>query len=159
VFLAILVLGHVAVEAAGPRYEARATAFTAHTLDWVLSALGVDSRAVGELVTGSSGSSEFAIRVIRECTAESPLILLLAAILAYPCSARDKAVGVALGVPSILLVNLVRLASLFWIGLVRPDLFDSAHVLVWQSLIVLAVVGLWLLWVRLWVERHAPRPA
>jgi len=158
-FLTILVLGHVALEAAGPRYEARANALTARTLDWALSALGVDSRMIGDTVTGSAASGEFALRIIRECTAESPLVLLLAAILAYPCGLREKAVGLAIGVPSILLLNVVRLASLFWVGIVRPDLFDAAHVLVWQSLMVLAVVGLWLLWVRQWVERHAPRPA
>ncbi len=158
-FLSILVLGHVAIEAAGPRYAARVNALTARSLDWALSALGIDSHAVGDTVTGSTASSEFALQVIRECTAESPLVLLLAAILAYPCGFREKLVGLAVGVPGILLLNVVRLASLFWIGLVRRDLFDTAHVLVWQSLMVLAVVGLWLLWVRQWVDRRAPRTA
>jgi len=156
-FVGILVIGYGAIEAAGPAFEQRTNALTAQTLGWALTVVGVDNRTVGDTVTGSGASREFALRIIRECTAASPLVLLLAAFLAYPCPLRDKAIGIAVCVPGLLLLNVVRLVSLFWVGLLRPDLFETAHVLVWQSLMVLAIVGMWLLWVRHWVDRRAPR--
>ena len=155
VFIAILILGHVALEAAGKRYEAGVNRLTARSLGWTLTALGTKSQTVEDTVSGG----EFALRIVRECTAESSLILLVAAILAYPCTWRERAIGLAFGVPCLLLLNLVRLTSLFWIGLVRHELFETAHLLVWQSLMVLAVVGLWLLWTQKWVGRDARRTA
>ncbi len=159
VFLGILLLGHVTVEAAGTSYEARVNALTARSLGWALSVFGAHGETVGDTVTGRGSSGEFSIRIIRECTAESSVILLVAAILAYPCTWRDRAIGLALGVPCVLLLNLVRLTSLFWVGLVRRELFETAHLVVWQSLMVLAVVGLWLLWTQKWVGRDARRTA
>jgi archaeosortase B (VPXXXP-CTERM-specific) len=158
-FVGVVILGYIAIEAAGPTLDHRACELTAQTLGWALPAAGVTSQTVGDTVTGSSGTREFALRIIRECTAVSPLVLWLAAVLAFPCPARDKVWAVAIGAPILVLVNVVRLICLFWVGLLRPDAFETAHVLVWQSLMVLAVVGLWLVWVRLWVDRRAPRPA
>lgn len=118
------------------------TAWTARTTAWALWLLGADGRADGTLVT----SSIFTVKIIDECTAVFPIMIFLAAVVAYPSRWRKKLVGAALGVPALLLVNLIRLVSLFYIGHWFPDAFETAHLLVWQSLIIFFTVLLWLLW-------------
>jgi len=43
-------------------------------------------------------------------------------------------------------VNVVRLASLFYVGIHWPGILDVVHQLVWQSLVIVIAVSLWLLW-------------
>ena len=40
----------------------------------------------------------------------------------------------------------MRVVSLFWIGAHRPALFGSSHTVLWQSIVVLFGVLLFLLW-------------
>jgi len=55
---------------------------------------------------------------------------------------------VALGLLAIGGLNLVRLVSLFYVGTYMPQHLDVAHLVVWQGVMVLSVVVLWLYWVQ-----------
>ena len=46
------------------------------------------------------------------------------------------------------LLNVVRVISLFYIGQWNFDVFEWAHLYVWQALIMLDVLIVWLIWVR-----------
>jgi exosortase/archaeosortase family protein len=81
---------------------------------------------------------------------------LIAAILAFPASLRSRLGGIAAAAVAIQLLNLVRLASLFWLGEHYRSVFDFFHVGVWQSLIILAAISLFVLWSLRFAER---RPA
>jgi hypothetical protein len=52
----------------------------------------------------------------------------------------------------IFIINEVRLISLFYIGIYAPAIFDTTHLLVWQSLMILFALGLWLLWAYKYVR-------
>ena len=82
-----------------------------------------------------------------ECTAVGPLLLLIGAVAPYPAPIRARALGVLAGVVILSLVNVVRIMSLFWIGTAYPDYLDVAHLLVWQTAIILFSIVLWLVWV------------
>ncbi len=101
--------------------------------------------------TVSSGA--FSMGIIEACTGLVPMLILVSAVLAYPSSARQKLVGISLGVVALFALNLIRTSTLFAIGSHFPGFFDSAHYLVWQSLMIIAAVGVWLLWVTR--MRHA----
>ena len=60
-----------------------------------------------------------------------------------------------LGFVAIQVINLVRVVSLFWIGAHRPALFSASHTVLWQSVVVLCGVLLFLLW----ASRAERRPA
>ncbi len=99
-------------------------------------------------------SDTFAVNIVAECTSVGPLVLYVGAVAAYPASMLSKGLGVLLGLVSLTLVNLVRIMSLFLIGSAYPQYLDVAHLLVWQTAIVLFAIVLWLLWVeRLAVAR------
>ena len=81
-------------------------------------------------------------------------VVYLAAVFAYPCRWPLKILGALLGAPALLLLNQVRLVSLAYVGHLYPAVFDIAHMLVWQSLIILVTVVLWILWAAVIAGRH-----
>ncbi len=123
---------------------------TAAMLAGALWLLGAGGQTAGTVVT----SKIFSAEIITECTAVFPIMIFLAAVIAYPSGWRKKLWGIALGVPAILFVNLIRLVSLFYIGYWFPSVFETAHLLVWQSLIIFFAVLFWLVWVEVFVHRH-----
>jgi exosortase/archaeosortase family protein len=74
------------------------------------------------------------------------MLIFLSAVLAFPAPWTSKAVGLVLGVVAIQLVNLVRVVALFLTGVYLPDFFDSSHTVVWQSIVILFGVLLWIFW-------------
>ena len=65
------------------------------------------------------------------------------------------AIGSSVGIAAIQALNLVRIVSLFYLGQWDRDVFEWAHLYVWQALIMLDVLIVWLLWVRT-LPRAAP---
>ncbi|MCL6641718.1 MAG: exosortase H [Candidatus Bipolaricaulota bacterium] len=130
-------------------FDAWLNVVTAQMLAVALWLLGAEGKAVGTIVT----SKVFSAEIITECTAIFPLMIFLAAVIAYPSRWKQKLWGIVLGVPAILFVNLIRLVSLFYIGYWFPSVFETAHLLVWQSLIIFFAVLFWLVWVELFVHR------
>ena len=118
------------------------TAFTAHFMAWLLKLLGQHGQATGLHVSSSICN----FRIIGECTAYYPLSIFVAAVLAFPSPWRRRILGVLLGVPVMLLINQVRLISLCYIYRPYRELFDTIHIVVWQSLIIFFTVVLWILW-------------
>ena len=92
--------------------------------------------------------------IVGDCTGIVPVIVLLCGLLAYPAMMKRKAFGMLVGAVVLLLLNLVRTTSLFRVGSWRPHLLDTAHYLVWQPVMILAAIVLWLVW----VERYANAP-
>ena len=122
----------------------RVTGWTAASAAFPLPLLGTDVDVRGTIVT----SDRFAYNIVAECTLVGPLMLYVAAVLAYPVTLASKASGVALGLLVIGGLNLVRLVSLFYVGTYMPQHLDVAHLVVWQGVMVLSVVVLWLYWVQ-----------
>ena len=53
-----------------------------------------------------------------------------------------------IGVIAVQGLNVVRVISLFYLGQWSFGAFEFAHLYVWQALIMLDVLIVWLLWVR-----------
>jgi exosortase H (IPTLxxWG-CTERM-specific) len=83
------------------------------------------------------------------------MIVLLAAILAYPAPWKHRLAGLAGGVLAVQLLNIVRIVSLFYIGQWSLPVFEWAHLYAWQALIMLDALIVWLLWLRL-LPRNPP---
>ncbi len=164
VFFAVLIAYQLALETGGPALRELATRANAQLTAGALWLLGAEGRAYGSVVR----SSVFTAEIIFECTAALPIAMWVAAVLAYPTGWRPKLLGLVLGMPALVLLNLVRLVSLFYLGHWWEAAFETAHLLVWQSLMVFLTLLLWLLWaatVPAWTARrreartHEPRPA
>ena len=119
---------------------------------------GVILGALGHrvIVSGNTvGSELFGISVITACTGLFTTGLFLIAVVAYPTRWASKLLGSAIGIGGILVLNVVRLVSLYYIGVHLPGFLNTAHQLIWQSLLILFSVVLWLLWAGRWA--HAAR--
>jgi len=98
-------------------------------------------------------TDRFAISVVTACTGLFLTGLFAAAVIASPARLRAKLVGIGIGVTGIFAVNVVRLVSLYYVGVHLPGLLDIVHLLIWQSLLIAFAVGLWLLWAGTWGRR------
>ena len=113
-------------------------------LDQPVFLMGASTTAEGTILY----SSGFAADIVVECTAVGPLLLFMGAVLAFPSTVKAKGLGFLLGAVALTAVNLVRIVSLFWIGESFPEYLDIAHLLVWQTAMILAAIILWLAWVE-----------
>jgi exosortase H (IPTLxxWG-CTERM-specific) len=98
----------------------------------------------------------FAVSIEAGCNGVEATLVLCAAILAFPAPWRHKALGIAIGVVAVQLLNIVRVISLFYIGQWNFAVFEWAHQYVWQALIMLDVLIVWLIWVRRVPRDDAP---
>jgi exosortase/archaeosortase family protein len=101
------------------------------------------------------GSGDFEVDVAPACSGAVPTSIYLAAVLAYPAGWRPKLIGSALGIAAIHMINLLRVAGLFLIGLYFREVFHETHVYVAQSLVVCFAVALWLFWATKFADAPA----
>jgi exosortase H (IPTLxxWG-CTERM-specific) len=123
----------------------------------IAKASGVALRAIGQDVTRTGTmlrSPRFAVNIRNGCNGVEAMVILLAAMVAFPASWKARLVGLAAGAVAIQAVNLVRVVALFLTGSYLPRLFDTSHTVVWQTLVILAAVLIWIVWAR----RVTPRP-
>ncbi len=116
--------------------------WVARVTSMVVSAFGGQALASGNVIQGSG----FSLSVVNSCTGIFTTGVFLAGVLAYPASLWAKLIGVGMGMFGVFIVNIVRLVSLFYIGVHFPRFFNKAHLLVWQSLIIVFALFLWLIW-------------
>jgi exosortase H (IPTLxxWG-CTERM-specific) len=95
-----------------------------------------------------STTNGFGVAIQPGCNGVEASIILTAAILAFPAPWRPKLVGLAIGIVAVQAVNVLRIVSLFYLGQWNMQWFEFAHLYLWQALIMLDVLVVWLLWVR-----------
>jgi exosortase H (IPTLxxWG-CTERM-specific) len=108
----------------------------------LLNVLGEKAEVAGTEIRSSS----FGVNIENGCNGVETGLLFGAAVLAFPARWSRRLIGLLVGFLAIQVLNLVRVITLFWIGLHRPALFSSSHTVIWQSVVVLFGVLLFLLW-------------
>lgn len=114
-----------------------------------------DSQVVSYGRILQSTRNGFAVSIEAGCNGAEAALVLIAAMLAFPASWRHRVVGIVIGLVAVQLLNAVRVVSLFYLGQWSLRAFEWAHLYLWQALIMLDVLVVWLVWIR-----HArPAPA
>jgi len=108
----------------------------------ILRVLGEDVAVSGTEIR----SARFAVNIENGCNGVETALLFGAAVLAFPAPWRRRLLGLAAGFAAIQAINLLRVVSLFWIGAHRPAMFNASHTVLWQSIVVLCGVLLFLAW-------------
>ncbi len=117
----------------------------------ILLVLGEQATYSGESINSPRGS----LRIARGCDAVQPSALFVAAVLASPVSMWAKLPGIFIGTASLLLLNLIRIVSLFYIQIYFPRAFEVMHIEVWQVLFIFVAIALWAWWAWWAVRRGA----
>jgi exosortase H (IPTLxxWG-CTERM-specific) len=127
------------------------TAGIARASGAVLGLLGQHVTMKGTVIR----SPRFAVNIRNGCNGVEAMLIFLAAVLAFPASWKSRLAGLALGILAIQGVNLIRIVALFLTGVYFPRLFDTSHTVIWQTIVILFGVLLWIYW----ANRFAAPPA
>jgi exosortase H (IPTLxxWG-CTERM-specific) len=123
----------------------------AHMSAWVMTTFDPDVISHGRVL--QSQATGFGVSIEAGCNGVEAAIILIAAMVAFPAPWKFKLVGMAIGIVAVQAANLLRVISLYYLGKWNMEVFDFAHLYLWQALIMLDVLVVWLLWMRS-VARH-----
>lgn len=118
--------------------------YIAVLLSLTLNILGIDATAKGEDVFLKG----FSLKIVEECTAAFASLIYISCVLAYPSNLKSKLMGIGFGITVIQIINLGRLVILSFTGLYYPDIFEYVHTYIWQSVFIVFVIVVWLVWLE-----------
>jgi exosortase H (IPTLxxWG-CTERM-specific) len=90
----------------------------------------------------------FAVSIEAGCNGVEATLVLLAGVLAFPSTFKQKLWGLGVGFIAVQGVNVIRIISLFYIGQWNKTAFDWAHLYIWQALIMIDVLVVFLIWLN-----------
>jgi len=90
-----------------------------------------------------------AVSIEPGCNGVEAMICLTAAIIAFPASWKSKFYGLFFGFLAIQALNIVRIISLFYLLQWDKEWFEWAHLYLWQALIILDALIVFIIWVRM----------
>ena len=106
-------------------------------------------------VTGTVISGAFAVDIHNGCNGIEAIVFVCAAMFAFDAPIAKRLLGALLAAVILQTLNIIRIVTLYLIGLKRPEIFETAHLAIWQTLMFAAAVFLFLAW----TSRVAPRNA
>lgn len=106
-----------------------------------------DEEVVTQGIVVRSTRNQFAVSIEAGCNGVEAMIILLAAIVAFPAPVWHKLLGIVLGALAIQGLNLVRIISLFYLGQWNATAFEWAHLYLWQMLVMLDALIVFLIWI------------
>ena len=125
--------------------------------DWFAGYLATYARLAGLVlhvfdrgvrVAGGEIVGRTTLTVAKNCDAMDVNILLAAAILAFPARWARRAVGIAAGSSFLLVANIGRIVSLYYLAVSWPGAFELVHAEVWPLGMVALAVAEFLIWSR-----------
>jgi exosortase H (IPTLxxWG-CTERM-specific) len=87
-------------------------------------------------VSGNIVSGRFSMSIVKSCDGMEANILFCAAMLAFPGPWLRKGLAVALGLTALVGFNVLRLCSLYYVGVYFPSAFEFAHFDLWPLLVI-----------------------
>ena len=117
---------------------------------FLLNIFGMGTTAVGDTVS----SNKFSVDIESGCDGIEAIAIFTGAVAAYPKSAKFKYKGILFGILFLLLMNIVRIITLFVTGVHFPKLFDMMHVEVWQVIFIVLAIVCWLVWIQSVIRRE-----
>lgn len=128
------------------------TPFVVHTLTTSGSSKLINMIAPNENTTPQKEyltSGHFKLKIARGCEGVEGVIILIAAILAFPAGIKSKLFGITGGIFVLYILNLFRIAGLYYTLKYKPALFDMMHIYVGQTLIILIAFLYFIAWLNI----------
>lgn len=132
---------------ASPIFQTTVVPFIAHLYakmgNFVLNILGYQVSCHQDMIT----SQEFSIGIQNGCDGIEGLAIYLCAVAIYPALLSQKAKGIFWGSLFLIVLNLIRIVSLYMIGVHLPSIFDIMHESIWQILFIVLTLAALFVWV------------
>ena len=94
------------------------------------------------------------MEIIYECTGIYGIIVFSSAVLATWFPTWEKCKALLWGIPSIYVVNLIRLVSIFIIAQKNPNWFEIIHTFFWQLFLLFFVVFFFYAWLQSMLKKQ-----
>jgi len=108
----------------------------------IISIFEDSTNVVGESIS----SPRYSLSIARGCDAVEPSALFVAGVLAFPAALLSKLPGLLIGTFCLMVINQIRIISLFYVGIYWPKAFHIMHVDVWQAVFIFLAILFWTLW-------------
>ena len=103
-------------------------------------------RILRDSVTG------FAVSIESGCNGVEASIVLIAGVIAFPATWKERLTAILLGFAAIQALNILRIVSLFYLGQWNYDIFEWTHLYLWPVLIMMDVLLVFAIYLR-WLSR------
>ena len=121
----------------------------------ILNLIGEKVTVIGTVIQGAS----FAVDIKGGCNGVEAMLLLCSAIAAFEASWRARLIGLLAGSAALMGFNLVRIVSLYMIGIRWRTLFETFHLAIWQTIMFAVAATIFAVWSGRFAPRHvAARP-
>ena len=97
----------------------------------------------------------FAVSIEAGCNGVEAAIVLIAGIVAFPASLKNKAIAILAGFLFVQALNIVRIISLFYLGQWNYTVFEWFHLYLWPVLIMLDVLIVFAIYLQ-WLGKQNP---
>jgi exosortase/archaeosortase family protein len=115
-------------------------AFVAGICGNILNMIGLPVTVTGATIW----SDRISLVVVEGCDSVYPTSLLWCALLALPVPVSRRLAGMVVGALLLFALNILRVTSMYVVGIMVPSLFAAMHLYVWQGLFILCTLGLFL---------------
>lgn len=114
-------------------------------------------RLFGEHATSQGASlisPRYSLSIARGCEAVQVAAFFFIAVASWPLSVARwrRWLGGLIGVVTLMVCNIVRIVSLYYVGIYFPRSFETMHIDVWQPMFILLALFVWLAWLG-WASR------
>ena len=122
---------------------------------------GATLRLLGQpvVVTGTIIRGKFAVDIHNGCNGVEAIVFVCAAMFAFDAPLRRRLLGALVSAIVLQTLNIIRIVTLYLIGIKRPEIFETAHLAIWQTLMFAAAVFLFIAWTSRVAPRNAPASA
>ncbi len=110
---------------------------------------GSTVRVVGNVITTAS----MRFLIAQGCEGLESMLLVAAALVAMPLRPAHKLLGITAGTFVLWVTNQARIVGLFFVQLRTPEWFDTAHLLVGQTLVILVGVAFFMVFANAFTRR------
>ena len=123
--------------------------FLAWSSGVVLGILGTENISVsGTQITGTG----MALNIAEGCNGIYALSIVIAGVMAFPARIKQKLIGLGLAVAVIMILNYVRILTLWYFGIYSDFLFNTMHQYVWEFVLIALGAGVWYYWYEKFVK-------
>lgn len=121
-----------------------------HSLATISSAIMMpfdpDVLAYGKII--QDRQSGFAVSIESGCNGVEAIIMLAAAVIAFPAPWKSKVIAIISGFFAIQILNIGRIITLFYLGQWDSTIFEWSHLYIWPVMIMVDVLIVFLVWLR-----------
>ena len=157
VIFIVLVVSLFALELFEPIRQAVILPFTGFLATFssaIMQVFDADVESVKDVIR--SAKTGQAVQIAAGCNGVEAVIVLFAAIFAFPSSFKHKLIGFVIGFFAIQILNVVRIISLYYLLQWDKNWFDWFHLYLWQALIIIDALIVWLVWLRYLPKKKTP---